>query len=251
MAEEPVPHGFGQGLGALGVVHPEAVLSNHLHRRHHQDRRRHDPDVLAQIGKAAKAVHDAHDKGGEIALLPAQGIVHRHADDLGAYHVRQSGHGCREHADDKKQLAPLQKVPQQLSAESFFFFCFGLFFVFHTFFPGTAETELEIRRHYIIGAGKRKEGNTAPKKHKGPCFPRFSLLSQSAAIPVSAVLYTLPSPCFHPARSADTEEERFSFLVAFFHQLIYNIAGKFCSFDRMEGTTWNWNCTILNVQPSV
>ena len=133
MAEELIPHGLGQGLGPLGVVHPEAVLGQDLHPRHDQDGHRHDPDVLAQVGKAAEAVHQGLHIGRETGLLPAQGVIHRHADDLGADHVRQGSHRRGQHADDEKQLAALEKAPQQLPLEAFFFFCLLFRFGFHDF----------------------------------------------------------------------------------------------------------------------
>ena len=113
MGKELVAHGLDQGLRRFGVVHPEEVITGHLNHSHQHDGRRHDPQVPAEIGEAADGINQVHDEGRKVALLTAQGAVHRGADDLGLEHVRQGRDAGGENGDGEVPLCALQKLQQK------------------------------------------------------------------------------------------------------------------------------------------
>ena len=102
VGEQPVPHGLDQGLGGLGIEHPEGILGHHLEHSHENNRQSHDPKMLSQIGETADAVHKIHYKSREVSFLAADGTVHGGPNDLGLDHIRQGRHAGREDRCQKK-----------------------------------------------------------------------------------------------------------------------------------------------------
>ena len=73
--KELIAHRLRERLGSARVRHAKEILRHGLHRRNDENRDGHDPDVLAEIAKAARALHEAHCKPGEVRRLPAEGVA--------------------------------------------------------------------------------------------------------------------------------------------------------------------------------
>ena len=114
VGKKAVPHGLDQCLGGLGLGNVVAEDGDRLQQRNREQREHHDPDMLRQIGKTARALDGAQDEGGKLRVLAAQHVVHRDANDLGREQVRQRRERGADHAQHKQRLAALQKAPDQL-----------------------------------------------------------------------------------------------------------------------------------------
>ena len=87
--KERITHVFHKRLRCLGVEHAEAILRHYLDKRHQNDARRHNPQMLRQVGKPAEEINQAHHGGGIAALFAADCIVQRHTDNLRIDHICQ------------------------------------------------------------------------------------------------------------------------------------------------------------------
>ena len=126
MGKRRVAHGLDQRLGRLGVAHAKDILARHLDSGNDHHAKRHDPQMLTEIRKAADRVHAAHDPGGKLRRLSADGVVDGGADDLRRDHIGQGRQRGAKHADEEKPFAPLQEAPHQRPGRPILlsFFCF-------------------------------------------------------------------------------------------------------------------------------
>ena len=110
---EGITHGFGEGFRRTGIAHQEAILAEDFQQRHGQDGQAHDPQVFAQVFKAADAVDDIHHSRAEGGGIAADGVIDCGADDLRGEHIRQGSDGRHEDADDKQRFAAFEELPDE------------------------------------------------------------------------------------------------------------------------------------------
>ena len=134
VTKEGIAHGFHQRFGAHGIAQAESVLGNHLHQGHQRHGQGQNPQVLAQIGKAAHLVDQRHDPIRIGGVGVAHHVIHRHADNLRSEHIHQRSQRGGQHAHHKEALAALEEAPQKrcLSAQGNFFLI-QLFILLHVY----------------------------------------------------------------------------------------------------------------------